>query len=186
MIDFVIRAEDLRNAPPVVREWVRALVRAELALEPEEGPAREEPAGLAALTPTEAGQILEFIRSDYLTSQVFFELGRDAAHLPGEPAGLHRIAIADILRHTRLGDADHLGTCLDRINEAFRTLHEDPGATLFAFDRKGGLYVHDTTRRSIKALWQAIVTARLADVSGIEAGTAPAGPSMPLSARPPQ
>lgn len=183
MIDFVIRAEDLKTAPPEVLDWIRSRVRAELALG-DETPEQDKAPALAALSPAEAGQVLEGVRSDYLTSQVFLELGRDAPHMPGEPAGLHRIAIADVLKHTRLGDTDHLGACLERINEVFRGLDGRDGAALFAFDRSGSLYVHDTTRRSIKALWQAIVTARLVDTSAVQPGMGPTGPSMPISARP--
>jgi hypothetical protein len=186
MVDLALKAEQIRSAPREVKEWIRSVVLAELALAP--GPERRQDetaeASLAACTVEEAGQVLEDIRDDYLSAQVFLELGRDTAHeISGSPE-LHRIAVTDILRHTRLGDTQHLAACLDRIAQAFQAVRRDPSATLFAFDRMGGLYVHDTTQQSIRALWQALVTSRLPPASAPPGMAFPAGPTVPLDARP--
>jgi hypothetical protein len=186
MVDLVLKAEQVRSAPREVKDWIGMILMEELALE--SGPVhRDEHAGepkLAECSPEEAGLVLEQIRDDYLACQVFFELCRDTTRARAEGSELHRIAIQDILRHTRLGDAQHLAACLDRISEAFQAVRRDPDAALFAFDRTGGLYVHETTRRSIKALWQALVMSRLPSASELPGMAAPAGPAVPVEARP--
>jgi hypothetical protein len=130
MVDLVLKAEQIRSAPREVREWIRAVVLAELALAP--GPERREDETaeppLAECTVEEANLVLEHIRDDYLATQVFFELGRDGAHqFPGSPE-LYRIPVIDILNHTRLGSSEHLAACLDRIVEAFQAVRRDPTA----------------------------------------------------------
>ena len=137
---------------------------------------------LAECSGEEAALVLEQIRDDYLTSQVFFELSRDVSREGSVPSGLHRIAIADILRHTRLGDGEHLATCLDRINAAFQAVRGDQTAMLFAFDQMGGIYIHDATWRSSKALWNALVTTRLPNASELPGMAMPAGPTVPVEA----
>ena len=139
-------------------------------------------ATLAECSAEEAALVLEQVRDDYLTSQVFFELSRDVSREGSVPSGLHRIAIADILRHTRLGDAEHLATCLDRINAAFQVVRGDQGAMLFAFDRTGGVYIHEATWRSFKALWNALLTSRLPNASELPGMTMPAGSAVPVEA----
>ncbi|MDR3472076.1 MAG: hypothetical protein P4M09_10345 [Devosia sp.] len=183
MVDLVIKAEDLRAAPQQVREWLAAqlLDNLNIAAVPSGSETRQEPT-LAALTTEEAARMLELLRSDYLASQVFFELGRDAPDYALQRPAAHRIALADIVRHTRLGDLDHLAACLDSISAAFRQVHPDPSAMLFAFDQSGGLYVHESTRKSIKALWRAIVTSG-GTGDALAASTVPAGPTVPLPDR---
>jgi hypothetical protein len=185
MVDLVLKAEQIRLVPREVKEWIRSVVLAELELAPgpERGQDETAEAALVECTVEEAGLVLEHIRDDYLAAQVFLELGRDTPQqLSGSPE-LHRIPVTDILRHTRLGDTQHLAACLDRIAQAFRAVRRDPSATLFAFDRMGGLYVHDTTRQSVKALWQALVTSRLTPAAELPGMAFPPGPSVPLDAR---
>lgn len=186
MVDLVISAAQIKSAPHEVKEWIRATILDELALESEPGHGLENRTGaaLAECSLEEASLVLEQIRDDYIACQVFFELGRDSLREQTVPPELHRIAIANILRHIRLGDPKHLGTCLNRIGEAFQAVRHDPNATLFALDRAGGLYVHDTTKASIEALWQALVTSRMLSTSELPGMTAPAGPTVPLAARP--
>jgi hypothetical protein len=183
VVDIALSAEQIRSAPREVKEWIRATLLNELALA--SGPRLEESSSegptLAECSPQEAGLVLDRIRDDYLASQVFFELGRD--HFPEkvEASALHRIPLAEILRHTRLQDFEHVAMCLQRIGEAFQEVRGDPSAVLFAFDRMGGVYIHDTTRRSVKALWQALVTSRLARTSEVPEVSAPVSPRVPTS-----
>jgi len=185
MIDVVLSGEQIRSAPREVKEWIRSILLAELTPAPEPEHARGEmgEATLAECTVTEAGRVLEQIRDDYLACQVFFELSRDNLLDQNEPPGLHRIPIAEILRHTRLGDLEHLGAYLDRIGEAFQAVRHDPSIVLFALDRLGGLYIHDTTRRSIKRLWQALAS-RPMNTSDFPGIATPAGPTVPLDIDP--
>jgi hypothetical protein len=98
-----------------------------------------------------------------------------------ETLELHRIPLTEILRHTRLQDFEHVAACLQRIGDAFQEVRGDPSVVLFAFDRMGGVYIHNTTRRSIKALWQALVTSRLSGTSQQPEVSAPASPRVPAS-----
>jgi hypothetical protein len=186
MVDLVLSAEQIRSAPREVKEWIKSIFLTELTLaagpEHERGEMRE--ATLAECTVAEAGLVLEQIRDDYLACQVFFELSRDSLREKMESAELHRIPVAEILRHTRLGDPEHLAACLDRISVAFQTVRHDPTAMLFAFDRMGNLYIHDATRRSIKGLWQALVTSRLINPSELPGIATPEGPTVPVDAGP--
>jgi hypothetical protein len=154
-----------------VKEWIRSVVLAELALEPgpEPGPERGQDetaeAALAECTVEEAGLVLEHIRDDDLAAQVSLEVGSDTAHQYAGSPELHRIPVTDILHHTRLGNAQHLAACLDRIAQAFQEVRRDPGTTLFAIDHIGGLYVHDTTGKSLRRSGQALVTSGLTPAS---------------------
>jgi len=75
----------------------------------------------------------------------------------GEAAGpLHAVSIANMMRHTRLGDGA-LISCLQTINQAFRQVRADPEAVLFGFDQANHVYVHEATHRSIHGLWQELV-----------------------------
>jgi hypothetical protein len=191
MVDIVIRSEQIRSAPVEVKAWLAALLDAEPGAElgaPAEGPQAAAPqhreVTLAECSAEEAGQVLEQIRDDTVACQVFFELSRDGAS-DRQPAGpIRRLALADMLTHTRLADPDHLAACLDQIGRAFQSVRRDPSALLFALDRTGGLYVHETTRGSIRALWQLLVTSRLIDSTTLPGMAARPGASMPLTGRP--
>ena len=139
---------------------------------------------LAECSFDEANLILQQIRDDYIACQVFFELSRDDLREHLGPPDLHRSPIAHILSHTRLSNPKHFSIYLNRINEAFQAVRQDSSAVLFASDRAGGLYVHNTTRRNIKALWQALVTSRMPSSSEIPGMAMPVGPAVPLTARP--
>jgi hypothetical protein len=84
MTAFSFSLEQLRSAPPEVRRWAEREIAASLAQIA--GPVRQlwpaQEAALAACTPDEAAQLFDLIKGDYLLSQVFFELGREA---PGGP-----------------------------------------------------------------------------------------------------
>lgn len=180
MVDFLITAEDLRAAPQPVREWLAAQLFAapDSAASAPVQSTEQHQTTLAALSTDEATRMLEVLRSDYLACQVFFELGREGGDYALQRPAAHRLALADIIRHTRLADLDHLAACLDSITAAFREVRDDPAAMLFAVDQRGGLYVHEGTRKAIKSLWQAIVTTQLSDIP--HSHTIPDGPSMPL------
>jgi hypothetical protein len=185
MVDLVLTADQIRSAPVPVREWVRNLLAAELDLpvrpiEPREDTART----LAECTVDEAARILEHIQSDYLACQVFFELGRDVGPGRAPSASVHRTSLEEIMHHVRLTDVQHLATCLDEISQAFRRVRNDDAVILFAFDQQGGCYVHEMTRRSIRALWQVLVTSRLGGSAPAVGPVMPAGPPLASEAVP--
>jgi hypothetical protein len=178
MTSFTFSAEQVRSAPPAVRQWIENEIAATLrALM---GGHQESPSGhsaeLAACTAEEALQIYELIREDLATTLVFLEL----AH---EPIGnispsLNALNIGDIIRLTRLNDS-RLAECFRTINQIFQQLRSDPEAMLFAFDQASHVYIHETTHRSIRSLWERLMRAPAM-------ATMPPAASPPLGFTPPQ
>jgi hypothetical protein len=156
MISFTFSAEQVKSAPPEVRQWIENEVAASFVAltrahsEPPPGHSAE----LASCTLEEAARVLELIRDDIATTHVFLELARET------PAGnnvppLRALNIADILRHTRI-NGGRLVDCLSAISQAFQQIRNDPEAALFGLDQSH-LYLHEATHRSIRALWQQLV-----------------------------
>ena len=138
-----------------MRRWIEHELAAALAVlnRSEHGPSQLHAAALAACTPQEAAEVYELIKGNFLLSQVFFELAREA---PGNrsAAPLHALGLADLLRHTRLADGDRLVDCFSAINRAFQTIRNDPEASLFGFDQYGQVWIHQTTHDSIREHWE--------------------------------
>jgi hypothetical protein len=158
MTAFSFSLEQLRSAPLEVRRWAEREIAASLAQFA--GPARQmgpvQEASLAACTPDEAAQLFELIKGDYLLSQVFFELGREAPVMQGA-APLHAVGIGDVLRHTRLARVERLSEYFGAINQAFQAIRNDPEAMLFGFDQLGHVYIHEATCRSIRQVWEQLI-----------------------------
>ena len=155
MTSFTFTPEQVRSAPLEVRRWIVHEIAQTLAAveRPTHDPSQVKSAALAALASEEAAHVFAMIRDNFVLSQVFFELARDAAPGPRGPP-LHALNTGDILRHTRLADGDGLIQCLSAINEAFRQVRRDPEATLFGFDQHGHVFIHETTHLSIRQLWE--------------------------------
>jgi hypothetical protein len=189
MTSFTFSIEQVRSAPPEVRHWIeRELTTAVAALTRSEHDASQvHEAALAACMPQEAVQLFEMIKGNFLLSQVFFELARDMPNSHG-PAPFHPLSVADILRHTRIGDGDRLVDCFTAINQAFQTIRNDPEATLFGFDQQGHVFTHQTTHDSIRQLWEQLFAAHAPIASGLApAGFTPPhlGPSEDIAQHPP-
>jgi hypothetical protein len=131
---------------------------------------------LAACTLEEAAAVLERIRSDYVSTQVFFELGREAPVGMLNQGQLFRVSLPSIARHCRVRNFEHLTTCLETITGAFREVRRDPEASLFALDQRGGLYVHEVIHHNIAKLWHQLVLG--------EAGQAAIQPGRPMQPAP--
>ena len=155
MMSFTFSIEQVRSAPPEVRRWIEREVTAAVALLQgvEHDSSQLHETALAACALQEAAEVYELIRSDFLLSQVFFELAREAPRNRGE-AALHALGLADMLRHTRVADGDRLVECFTAINQAFQTVRNDPEASLFGFDQYGHVWIHQTTHDSIRELWE--------------------------------
>ena len=54
---------------------------------------------------------------------------------------MHALSLADMLRHTGFTDGDRLLDCFSVINQAFRTVRNDPEASLFGFDQYGQVWI---------------------------------------------
>jgi hypothetical protein len=160
MISFTFSIEQIRAAPPEARRWIEREITTALAAfnRPEHDPSQVHETALAACLPQEAAHLFELIKGNFLLSQVFFELARDMPNSSGA-APLHPLGISDMLRHTRLGDGDRLVDCFTAINQAFQTIRNDPEATLFGFDQRGHVFVHETTHASIRQLWEQLFLA---------------------------
>ncbi|MBV9373564.1 MAG: hypothetical protein JO320_00615 [Alphaproteobacteria bacterium] len=145
MIGFTISLDQLKSAPPEVRRWIEREAAAALTAlsRPEPDPSHPDSASLAACTPEEAAEVYDLIKGNFLLSQVLFELARETPGNRGGPP-LHALSLADMLRHTRLADGDHLVDCFGAITQAFRTVRNDPEASLFGFDQYGQVWIHQT------------------------------------------
>ncbi len=175
MTSFAFSIEQVRSAPPEVRRWIEREIAASLAAvnKAEHDASQVHAAALAACMPEEAAQIFELVRGNFLLSQVFFELARETP-TSHDAAPLYPISIADILRHTRLSDGDRLVDCFTAINQAFRSIRNDPDATLFGFDQYGHVFVHQTTHDSIRQLWEQLFAAHAPVAGEPVAGERPA------------
>jgi hypothetical protein len=157
---FTFSAEQLRSAPPEVRRWMAGeIARALSGIDmPHHEPARGEtrqtpPMALAACTLPEAMQLLELIGGDPTVMRLFFELARDSTVNYGH-AALHVVRMADLLRNAGLAGEDRLLDGLATIDRAFRQVHGERAGSLFGFDEAGHVYLHETTRASIRQVWQ--------------------------------
>jgi hypothetical protein len=155
VIIFSFSLDQVKSAPPEVRRWMERETAAALAAlhRPEPNPADPHAAALAACTPEDAAEVYELIKGNFLLSQVFFELAREALGR-GAGASLHALGLADMLWQTQLADGDRLVDCFSAINQAFRTVRNDPEASLFGFDQYGQVWIHQTTHDSIRELWE--------------------------------
>jgi hypothetical protein len=113
MTGFTFSLDQIRSAPPEVRRWIEHEIATSLVqiagLGRDAAPVHA--ATLAACMSDEAAQLFALIKGDFVLSQIFFELGREApdAHAA---APLRAVGLGDLLRHTRIGSVDRLGNCL--------------------------------------------------------------------------
>ncbi|MBV8649988.1 MAG: hypothetical protein JO255_00890 [Alphaproteobacteria bacterium] len=154
MIGISISPEQLATAPAEVRHWLEKEIAATFAMVARAQHDVDPSAAtrIAACRPEEAARIFELIKGDYVTCEVFFELGRElGAAAPGQP--LYGIRLGDLARHARLDDSGRLVACREAINAAFRTVRQDEQATMLGFDQLGHLFIHTATHQSIQMLW---------------------------------
>jgi hypothetical protein len=164
MVNLVLTPQQVRSAPQPVREWLLSLLATEIGVPPQSESIgdTEGTASLAECGEEEARRILADLGEDYLSTQVFFELGRERWGMTVGQADVCRISLSDLLHHARLVEPAHLMACLDRIATIFRQVRGDGNAVLFAFDQSGGLYVTEATSRSIRSVWRSLVKERQA------------------------
>jgi len=159
---FTFSAEQVKSAPPEVRRWIEGEVVKALALQSASGDlSRMQVNGLAACTIDEVAQIFSLISSNFLVTQVFFELARETPLTHPTPS-LHALNLSDIQRHVQLADGHALVECLSVINQALQRIRNDADASLFGRDDSGHIYVHETTHRNIRQLRERLVLAHSA------------------------
>lgn len=154
MTSFSFTVEQIKSAPPEVRHWIENEIASAFRSLMTAAPAPQHAPELAACTPQEALRVFELVRHDFAAAQVFLELGREPT-IAGA-AALHALAVGEIKRRLRIGD-ERLTGCFTLINECFLRVRNDPDATLFGFDEANHVYIHETTHRSIRQLWEELL-----------------------------
>ncbi len=110
---------------------------------------------LAACTMDDVAQIFQLISSNFLVTQVFFELGRETV-LSERIRPLHAVGLGAMQRHMQL-DGRLLGECLSVIDRAFQKIRNEPSISLFAADGQGHIFVHEVTSANIRKLREQLV-----------------------------
>ncbi|TIQ34942.1 MAG: hypothetical protein E5X48_15855 [Mesorhizobium sp.] len=151
MVGITLSPEQIRTAPPEVRQWLEHEIALSLGLGPAAEPGPPEAPHLAACSPQEAIAIYASIRSMLPVVGVFFELGREGTSITER--GLEAFRLSDMLRNTRLPNARQLAACLDVIDRAFRLARNDDHAVLSILDPRGYCIVAEATQQSVLAVW---------------------------------
>ena len=161
MIGITLTAEQIRNAPTPVRQWIEQEVIASLGLAtrvPVAAP--PQAAHLVACSVEDMAGVLEHIRGAFPAVNVLFELGRPGISL-GQPAVM-MFRLMDILQHTRMQDVGQIMSCLETINQALTVVRKDPSDRFCGFDNEGHCLIAPQTQASIATLWQGMMERRQA------------------------
>jgi hypothetical protein len=102
VIGLTFSLDQVKSAPPEVRRWIEREAAAALAAlsRPEPGPSHTHAGALSACTVPEAAEVYELIKSNFLLSQVFFELARE---MPSNHATMQRPACSASVNTGRSG-----------------------------------------------------------------------------------
>lgn len=153
MTGITLTADQIRNAPGPVRQWIEQEVIRSLGLVPQTPVAAPvETAHLVACSKDDVAGVLAHIRGAFPAVNVLFEFGRPGINY-GQPAVM-TFRLMDILHHTRLQDIEQVMTCLEMINEALTVVRKDPSARFCGFDNEGHCLIAPQTQASIAALWE--------------------------------
>jgi hypothetical protein len=156
MIGITLTSEQIRTAPPEVRQWIEREVMTSLG-QPSHSADGNKPHSehLAACSEEEASAILSQIQGVLPAVNVFFELGRQGA-IFGQPS-IEAFRLLDIAHHTRLQDVAQVVACLDVIGQAFSRVSGDATARFCGFDREGHCFIALETQQNILRLWQKVI-----------------------------
>jgi len=173
MIGITLTADQIRNAPAPVRQWIEQEVIASLGLaQRTHAAAPAQAAHLVACSVEDIAGVLEHIRGTFPAVNVLFEFGRPGINY-GQPA-MMTVRVMDILHHTRLQDIDQVMTCLEMINQALTVVRKDPSARFCGFDNEGHCLIAPQTQASIAALWQDMMERQQMQQSKVDNRIAPA------------
>jgi hypothetical protein len=157
MIGITLTTDQIRNAPPQVRQWIEHQVMASLG-RAAETPAAAAPSHGAHLVPCsgeEAANVLAQIQGLMPAFNVFFEFARPGISYGQPPVMAFRLI--DILYHTQLQDIGQVVECLEAINQALARVRNDPSALFCGFDNQGHCLIAPETQRSVATLWQNVL-----------------------------
>jgi hypothetical protein len=153
MIGITLTAEQVRNAPAPVRQWIEQELVASFSLAPRPpAVAPPPPAHLVACSVEDMAGVLEHIRGVFPAVNVLLEFGRPGISY-GQPAVM-TFRLIDVLHHTRLQDVGQVITCLEMINQALTEVKKDPAVRFCGFDNEGHCLIAPQTQASIATLWQ--------------------------------
>ena len=178
MIGITLSLEQIRAAPPEVREWVEREVMASFG-QPSQPANEPDSEHLAVCSQAQAETVLAQIQSVLPVVNVFFELGRQGA-IFGQPS-IEAFRLLDIVHHTRLLDVNQVIACLDIINQAYSNACGDVTARFCALDREGHCFIALETQQNILRLWHKVIASQQlvleedpasARVPGVAPGTA--------------
>lgn len=155
MIGITLTADQIRNAPAPVRQWIEQEVIASLGIAPKAPAAAPQSARLVACSVDDAAGILDRLQGVLPAVNVFFEFGRPGIAY-GQPAVM-AFRLIDILHHTRLQDIGQVIACLEMINQALTQAKGDPSARFCGFDNEGHCFIAPQTQASIATLWQNMI-----------------------------
>lgn len=168
MVGITLSPEQIRTAPPEVRQWLEHEIAASLGLRAGSGVAVANPPHLVACTPQEAMTVYAAIRGMLPVVNVFFELGREGESIGQE--GVEAFRLVDMQRHARLPGMQQVSACLEVIDQAFRQIRNDAGATLYAIDPKGYCVIATETQYAITAVWNEVVSSQQLPMAGNPSG----------------
>ena len=171
MTGITLTAEQIRNAPAAVRQWIEQEVITSLGLAPR-APVTIPPQAshLVACSVEDVAGVIEHIRGVLPAVNVLLELGRPGISF-GQPAVM-TFRLMDILHHTRLPDINAVITCLEMINQALIEVKKDPLVRFCGFDNEGHCLIAPQTQVSIAALWQTMMERQQAAQERAAAGRA--------------
>ncbi|QOZ55004.1 hypothetical protein [Bradyrhizobium sp. CCBAU 53338] len=174
MTGVTLTADQIRNAPAPVREWIEQEVIRSLGLVPRAptAAATAQAAHLVACSVEDMAGVVEHIRGTFPAVNVLFEFGRPGVNY-GQPAVM-TFRLMDILHHTRLQQIEQLMTCLEMINKALADVRKDPSARFCGFDNEGHCLIAPQTQASIAALWQDMMARQQAQQTRANDRIAPA------------
>jgi hypothetical protein len=155
MIGITLNSEQIRQAPPDVRQWIEREVIASLGLQIR--PAAEKPQGehLASCDAEEVVAILAQIQRVLPAVNVFFEFGRQGSVIPQSRVEAFRLI--DMAHHTRLQSVEQVIACIDIINQGLGRVRDDPTVSFCGFDREGHCFIALETQQNILRLWQTVI-----------------------------
>ncbi|ODA91895.1 hypothetical protein BFX40_02660 [Mesorhizobium sp. SEMIA 3007] len=183
MVGITLSPEQIRSAPPEVRQWLEHEIARSLGLHPVSDTMASDASHLVACSPQEAMAVYDSVRGMLPVVNVFFELGREGAKIT--EGGVQAFRLVDMLRHTHLPDLERLVACLQVIDRAFQKIHSEDGAALFVLDPRGYCVVTVTTQQSVLAVWTQEIAAQqlLAEdpTADVRVGASPAPAVVPFS-----
>ncbi len=156
---ILLTREQIQSAPAEVRNWLIRFLFSDgpgaetFGLEPNSGVSDDR---LAICTLLEVKKILLGLGDNYMALQIFFQLGcsQDSPVAGGRQSRV--LSLADFRRDTDVGDTMQLRRGIQYINEALRTLRDDPEATVCQIEGNDRYRVHCVTQDRIHRFWQRV------------------------------